>query len=277
VLVLPAGLDAVGAGNPERRVALMGLTVGTILAIGLMLIALGFREGPVRATPRFGWSHLRLVAGDSELWRIVASDFCVALGQGMRGAVFLFFVTRYMGLGSPALMLMLQYAFGIFAAPLWVRIGYRLGLMRTLITAELAQVCVNLLLLTLVPGQAWLLAVLVATQGLLQGSGNLMLRTMVFGVADRHRARDGVEVAGLLSSVFNITTNAAYAVAVGIALPVIGWLGFDPRASGSAGVSGLHAFFALGPAAGHLLSVAAIRLGRGPARPDAQAAVPELP
>ena len=266
VLVLPALLDAIGAGNAERRVATMGIVLAALLSAGLAIIAAGFREVPVRETPRFGRRDLRLLARDGEMWRIVASDFCVALGQGMRGAVFLFFVTRYMGLGSPALLLMLQYAFGIFAAPLWVRIGYRLGLMKTLIAAELAQVAVNLLLLALAPGQAVFLGLLVAAQGLLQGSGNLMLRTMVFGVADRHRARDGVEVAGLLSSVFNITTNAAYAVAVGVALPLIGWLGFDPRAEGSAGLTGLHAFFALGPAAGHLLSVAAIRLGRGRAR-----------
>jgi Na+/melibiose symporter-like transporter len=266
VLVMPALLDSLGQGSPERRVGTMGLVLAGLLSLALVTILTGFREGPVRPTPSFGWGHLRQLAADGDLRRIIVSDFCVALGQGMRGAVFLFFATRYMGVAAPALLLLLQYGFGIFASPLWVRIGYRLGIVRTLIAAELAQVAVNLLLLALVPGQTGLFALLVAAQGLLQGSGNLMLRTMIFGVADRHRARDGVEVAGLLSSVFNITSNAAYAVAVGIALPLIGWLGFDPRAQGDAGLSGLHAFFALGPAAGHLLSVMVIRIGRRPER-----------
>jgi Na+/melibiose symporter-like transporter len=192
------------------------------------------------------------------LWRIIASDFCVALGQGFRGAVLIFFVTRYMGMASPALLLILQYAFGIFASPLWARISYRLGRVRTLIVAEAAQVAINLSLLLLTPDRAWLFILLVVAQGLTQGSGNLMLRAMIYDVADRRREASGVERAGLFSSVFNVTTNAAFAIAVGIALPVIGMLGFDPRSSGDAGVSGLHLFFAIGPAIGHLLSIAAI-------------------
>lgn len=264
VLLAPAVLDFVSPGGPERRVYAMGALLGTVLAAGLVAIAVLFRERP--ATPTLGpqWRHLGALARDGELVRIIASDFCVAVGQGLRGALFLFFATRYIGVASPALLLMLQYAFGILAGPIWARISYRLGLRRTLIVAELAQVTVNVLALALAPGQQMLFAVLVVGQGLLQGSGNLMLRSMIYGVADRHRDRGAGEVAGLLSSVFNVTTNAGFAMAVGIGLPVLAWLGFDPRASGTAGVDGLHVFFALGPALGHLLSVAIIRWGRRP-------------
>ena len=262
VLLLPAILDAQGTGNPERRVSTMGVVLALVLTAGLSLIAAFYREGQSRLSPPPQWQDIRRLAREPDLWRIVASDFCVALGQGLRGAVFLFFVTRYMGLASPALFLMFQYAFGILASPLWARISYRLGLMRTLIIAELAQVAVNLSLLLLAPGQWQLFAVLVAAQGLLQGSGNLMLRAMIYGLADRHRGEGGSALAGLLSSVFNVTTNTAFAVAVGIALPAIALLGFDPKASGGTGLGGLHAFFALGPALGHLLSIAAITAGR---------------
>jgi len=258
VLLIPALLDSVGSGDPERRVGTMGTVLALILAAGLATLAIFFRETPSAPSPSPGWRALRQLAGDGDLWRIVVSDFCVALGQGMRGAVFLFFVTRFMGLASPALMLTLQYAFGVLASPLWAQVSYRLGLVRTLIVAEAAQVAINLLILGLSPGQTGAFTTLVIAQGLVQGSGNLMLRAMIYGIADRHRGESGVELAGLLSSVFNVTTNAAYAVAVGIALPAIGLLGFDPRASDGGGVSGLHLFVALGPACGHLLSIVAI-------------------
>lgn len=262
ILILPALLDWMGRGDPEVRVGSMGGFVAVALVTGLLLIAVLFREAPI-ATPPMStgdWRKgLRAIARDALLWRIVASDFFVALGQGFRGAVFLFFVTRYMGMASPALLLILQYAFGILAAPIWVRISYRLGRVRTLIAAEFVQVAINLSVLLLTPDRAWLFLVLIVAQGLTQGSGNLMLRAMIYDVADRHRATSGVERAGLLSSVFNVTTNAAFALAVGIALSVVGWLGFDPAASDGAGVRGLHLFFALGPAAGHLLSIVAIR------------------
>jgi Na+/melibiose symporter-like transporter len=172
-----------------------------------------------------------------------------------------------MGMASPALLLMLQYAFGIIAAPLWARISYRFGRLRTLVMAEAVQVAINMMVLFLTPDRMWLFVLLIVGQGLTQGSGNLMLRSMIYDVADRHRESSGIERAGLFSSVFNVTTNAAYAVAVGIALPVIGLLGFDPRSSGSEGLAGMHLFFAIGPAVGHALSIVVIcwrgREGRG--------------
>lgn len=265
VLVLPALLDALGRGNPEVRVGSMGALVAGVLAIGMALIATLFREPPIAARAPAGahWRQgMKAVLTDGALWRIIGSDFFVALGQGFRTAVFLFFVTRYMGMASPALLLMLQYAFGMFAAPLWARISYRLGRLRTLIFAEAVQVAINLMVLLLTPDRMWLFILLIVAQGLTQGSGNLMLRSMIYDVADRHRENGGVERAGLFSSVFNVTTNAAYAVAVGIALSVVGVMGFDPRSSGVEGVSGVHLFFAIGPAVGHLLSILVISWGR---------------
>lgn len=266
VLVLPAILDALGRGNPEARVGSMGALVAVVLAAGMLLIALLFREpppGPPVSAPANWRKGIRTVLTDHALWRIVASDFFVALGQGFRTAVFLFFVTRYMGMASPALLLMLQYAFGMFAAPLWARISYRFGRLRTLIMAEGVQVAINLMVLSLTPDRMWLFILLIVGQGLTQGSGNLMLRSMIYDVADRHRESSGIERAGLFSSVFNVTTNAAYAVAVGIALSVVGFLGFDPRSSGTEGVGGVHLFFAIGPALGHLLSIFVISWRRG--------------
>ena len=258
VLVLPAILDALGRGNPEARVGSMGALVAVVLAAGMLRIAFLFREappGPPVSAPANWRKGIRTVLTDHALWRIVASDFFVALGQGFRTAVFLFFVTRYMGMASPALLLMLQYAFGMFAAPLWARISYRFGRLRTLIMAEGVQVAINLMVLLLTPDRMWLFILLIVGQGLTQGSGNLMLRSMIYDVADRHRESSGIERAGLFSSVFNVTTNAAYAVAVGIAFSVVGFLGFDPRSSGTEGVGGVHLFFAIGPALGHLLSI----------------------
>ena len=91
--------------------------------------------------------------------------------------------------------------------------------------------------------------------GLAQQSGNLMLRSMVSDIADKHRLETGQETSGLLYSVFSMTTKAATAVAVGIALPLVGWLGLK---LGSPNTDEflfyLKLVFALGPALAHLLS-----------------------
>jgi Na+/melibiose symporter-like transporter len=262
VLLLPALLDLTHSGTGRLRVQLMGAFVAVTLVIGLLLVALRFREQPTAALAR-GLTHWRTgarnVLTDRLLWRIVASDFCVTLGQGARGAVFVFFVTQYVRLPNPSLFLILQYAIGILASPLWAQISYRLGRARTLVTAELTQVGINLLLLWVTPQRVPLLIALIVAQGLAQGSGNLMLRAMIYDVADRHREMSGTERAGLFSSIFNITTNAAMALSVGAAFLLLGQYGFHPGgANDPSALRALAVFFALAPALGHLLSAALI-------------------
>jgi Na+/melibiose symporter-like transporter len=83
-----------------------------------------------------------------------------------------------------------------------------------------------------------------------------MLRSMVADVADDNRLRTGEDRTALFFSAFSISSKAGMAVAVGIALPLVGWLGFNPQAATNTpeALSGLLYVFALGPAAAHLLS-----------------------
>ncbi len=258
VLLLPAALDLLGLGGPRQRVQSMGLILVLATVAGLALIAGFFRESPraTLAAARTSWGQrMRLLGSDPLLWRIIASDFCVGLGQGSRGAVFVFFVTQDMHLGAASLLLLLQYAFGIFASPLWALVSYRLGRVGTLVTAELAQVAINLCLLLVTPQRLWLLIGLIVAQGLTQGAGNLMLRALIYDVADRHRERAGVERAGLFSSIFNVTTNAAMALSVGAAFFILARFGFHPAGPNDPGaLRGLVAFLAIAPALGHLAS-----------------------
>jgi len=152
-------------------------------------------------------------------------------------------------------LFLLQFVFGVAAAPLWTAIGRRLGKHRTAVAGELVQVAINLGLLLVAPGEVPLLVALTVAQGLAQGSGNLMLRSMVADVADAHRLRTGEDRAALFFSVFSISMKAAAAVAVGLALPLTAWLGFNPSATNSPeALHGLQLVFALGPAVAHLIS-----------------------
>jgi glycoside/pentoside/hexuronide:cation symporter, GPH family len=275
ILLLPGLIDLLGLGSPGIRIQAMGLLLLVALASGLTLIGLFFRESPLpaRQTARSWRTQMKFLSSDPLLWRIIASDFCVALGQGARGAVFVFFVTQYMHLASASILLLVQYAFGILAAPLWARVSYRLGRVRTLITAELLQVGINLLLLLVMPGRVGLLIALVIAQGLTQGAGNLMLRALIYDVADRHREAAGVERAGLFSSIFNVTTNAAMALSVAVAFLILARFGFHPGAANdSHALLGLAGFFAIAPALGHLAS--ALLIFGLPVRDDVPSATP---
>jgi Na+/melibiose symporter-like transporter len=190
---------------------------------------------------------------------VLASDFAVTLGQTIRSSLIVFFVTFYMGRPEWAAGLFLfQFVFGILAGPIWLRIGVALGKHRAAILGESVQVAINLALLLVTPETFGLLLALTLAQGLAQGSGNLMLRAIVADVADKHRLETGEERSGLYFSVFALASKSAGAAAIGIALPLVGWLGFDPKAAvnSPAALTGLLYVFALGPALAHAVSAA---------------------
>lgn len=99
-----------------------------------------------------------------------------------------------------------------------------------------------------------------------------MLRAIVADIADRQRLKTGRNVTGLYFSVFSLASKAATAAAIGIAFPLIAWLGFDPKvANGPEALAGLAAVFTLGPAIAHALS--ALLIFRFPLGEEAHAEV----
>jgi Na+/melibiose symporter-like transporter len=160
----------------------------------------------------------RLILSNRLLMRILASDFTMTVAQLTRGALFVLFVDIYMGLPTwSSGLFLVQFVFGI---------------------------------------ERSIILVLTIAQGLAQGSGNLMLRSMVADVADQHRLHTGEDRTALFFSVFSISMKTGMAVAVGIALPLVSWLGFDPHVphNSPSALHGLLLTFALGPAILHALA-----------------------
>lgn len=264
VLILPTIVDQIRPGDAALKLAAMGSVILLTLAAGLFLTLRAFPEAPPVVTEsRSGLlgPGLLLALREPLLLRVLASDFAVTFGQLVRSALFVFFVTSYMGLPQWASgLFLLQFVFGVAAGPIWMRIGLHLGKHRAAVVGEVVQVAINLGLLLVTPQDFALLLFLTVAQGLAQGSGNLMLRSMVADIADKHRLDTGEDRTALFFSVFSLATKAAMAAAVGIALPLVGWLGFDPRgANDAAALNGLLLVFALGPAIGHAISALLIQ------------------
>ena len=263
-LVLPSILAKRLAGQPRLELAAMGAMVFVLLALA---IPLGLRALPEPPLPEGTLEPLRLretfalLAKERLLLRVLASNGAVRLGQGIRTALFVFFVTFYMGrpAWAPALFL-LQYLVGISAGPIWLAVARKLGKAHAAVVGELVQMVINLSLVLLTPDAVPLLIVLTVAQGLAQGSGNLMLRSIVADVADNHRLWTGHDRIGLFFSVFALSDKGAIALAVGIALPLVSWLGFNPsHANSHDALEHLKLVFALGPALSHLLSALIVR------------------
>ena len=264
-LLLPTIGAQIRPDDGKLQLALMGLLVIASLPVALFFTLRAFPDDATASgttTPQFVREpfsvsrSLSAVFGNPLLLRVLASDFAVTLGQSIRGALFVFFVSFYMGRPDWAAALFLfQFVFAIVAGPIWLRIGSRFGKHRTAVLGEAAQTLINLSLLLLTPERFELLLALTLAQGLAQGSGNLMLRAIIADVADKQRLESGQESTGLYYSVFALAGKLAAAVAIGVALPLIAWFGFDPQGSNSPqALNGLLYVFALGPALAHTLS-----------------------
>ncbi|HEY0958747.1 MAG TPA: MFS transporter [Novosphingobium sp.] len=266
VLVLPAIIDQVRPGDDRLRLAAMGAVILLTLFPAVWFTLRAFPEkshSDAERQRRPGLIEtLRILAQEKLLRRVVLSDLAVTFGQGVRGALLIFVVTIYMGLPQWGSALMLsQFVFGIAAGPIWMQVAKRLGKHRTAIAGELVQVAINLGLLLLTPGNLTLLIGLTIAQGLAQGSGNLMLRSMVADIADHHRLETGHDRTALFFSTFSVSMKAGMALAVGVALPLVGAFGFDPSASRNTpeALNALVIVFGLGPAVAHLVSAALLR------------------
>ncbi|MDT0509016.1 MFS transporter [Novosphingobium sp. MMS21-SN21R] len=270
-LVAALGLAAIAQklqpGDGRLQLTLFGLLVlaSAVPALWLTLTTREEKASPLTpalspVTSLSPSAALRAVFGNALLLRVLASDAAVRAGQGIRTTLLLFYVTFYLGRPEWAAGLFLfQYAFGMLAAPIWQRIGVRLGKRNAAILAEVLQALINLALVLTTPDLFWLVLLLAFAQGLTQGSGNIMLRSMVADVADKHRVDTGEERAGLYYSVFGLADKIGGALAAGIALPLIAWFGFDPKATNTPqALDGLLLVFALGPALAHAISAAVI-------------------
>jgi len=128
------------------------------------------------------------------------------------------------------------------------------------VLAELVQAAINAGLLLTTPDRFGLVLFLAFAQGLAQGSGNIMLRSMVADIADKHRAETGEDRVGLYYSVFSVSEKLGGALAVGLALPLVAALGFDPKSTANTpqALNGLLLVFALGPSIAHAVSAALV-------------------
>ena len=265
VLALPVVVDQFDAKAYRLKLAVMGGIVLVMLAAAVPSALLSFadRHSSARGSePRMPLGRtLRLIAGETLLLRIMLADMAIQTAASIRGALIIFFVSEYMGAPRWAgALFLVQFVFGMAAGPIWLAVAKRIGKHRAATVAELYQAIINCSLLLVAPGSFPLLLGLTVGQGLAQSAGGQMLRAMVADVADKYRLENGQNRTALFYSALRFSEKAGMAVAIGIALPLVGWLGFNAKGANSPeALRNLALVFALGPALGHLIAAAIIR------------------
>jgi len=283
-------LGIVGAGGVSAVTAGLGWTATeSTAAIAWLAIGLGGvtvpwllwvvpdrweeegRRRPEVRQPTF--AALKALISNRPFIRLLSAWFLNGLANGIPAA--LFFLYLEFGLGAEAdqrpLFVLLYFLAAIAAIPLWLKLSHVFGKHRIWCWAMILA-CVAFVSVPVIPaGSLAAFAVVCVITGMSLGADLALPPAIQADVVDYGALRSGRAQAGLQFALWGMSTKLALAAAVGLALPGVEALGFDPVSPTQAGINGLVVIYALIPVVIKVFAIAVI--WRFPLTPEKHAII----
>ncbi|HYD37067.1 MAG TPA: MFS transporter [Allosphingosinicella sp.] len=230
-MILVLMLAALVGGGPAGIHA-MGWFVVILAPLTALLMAAAVPEAKCPAErPKAGVAELRALARNGLFVRVIILDILTSIAPGITGAMFLFYFEHRLGFdgGQASLLLLIYFAAGFAAAPLWIGLARRIGKHRALTMAGLAFAGFHFSLSLLPPAGFLVAAPAMAIAGLPYIAGPSLLRAMMNDASDVDRLETGLDRNALIQALLTTTQKISYALPVAIIYPALGLIGFDPR------------------------------------------------
>ena len=258
--------DAVGAFSGDFREkkivdratltgpVLMGLayTIILVLPVCVFIVLAIVKEPPATKNETVPMKEgIRLLWKNGPMRRVLIIVLMVVFGEAFRNAVSLFFIRDIIGVPTIGAAYFFYFVAGLGAIPFWLwlgrTIGKHLAFGGTLILVALVSAA-NLLLSY---GDYLPFFLLFIVKGFCFGGLQFLPVAMLADVVDVDTARSGGRRAGSYFAILGLTDKLAVALGTGIALNLVGLLGFDPSgdlsASTEIGVLSLRLVYCCGP------------------------------
>ncbi|HZC16637.1 MAG TPA: MFS transporter [Caulobacteraceae bacterium] len=237
-----------------KAVPLMGWFVFFSAPFGVLMALARTPEHIVTdaRSERFGARDYWEMVTRPDMRRIIIADFCLALGPGWMGAIYLFYFhdARGFTIAGASLLLGIYVFAGVFGAGILSRLAMRFGKHRTLMVSA-AGYSLGLITLTFMPrGSMALVAPFMFIMGFLATSFALLDRAMVADVGDAVRLEQGKNRAGLLYAMITTTQKVAGALSITFSFAVLGAIGYqakDGAHNTGAAIHGLELVYLIGP------------------------------
>ncbi len=181
-------------------------------------------------------SALRLLSGNKPYLRLVIAVFFLWLGGSVMNASLIFTFEHILQMPRAAFLkfVLIQYVIGIVCLPLWVRFGNRFGRHRALIWGGFGYLAVQPLYLLVTPGDFSQLLLVALIHGPVISVIWVMPPALVADTIEYGMMKGGSDDAAIYMAIYNFMVKVAFAGGVGIALPLLGYLGFQPAAENDA-------------------------------------------
>jgi glycoside/pentoside/hexuronide:cation symporter, GPH family len=250
-------------GGNDARLPLTSIVLfaGILLPICIPLALRRVPEMPVLHFRENSWrSGLRIVWRNHPFRLLLAAFLLNGIANSLPATLFLLFVTHVLDAASYQSMLLFSYfAAGVLSVPIWLKLAHRFGKHRvwsvSMLWACLIFVWVPFLSLGDVP--AFLAISILSGIGL--GADMVLPASMQADVVDADTLESGSQRTGLYFSMWSVATKLSLAGAVGIAFPLLGYIGFDAQAdsNGEEALIGLSLLYSIVPV---VLKLTAARL-----------------
>jgi GPH family glycoside/pentoside/hexuronide:cation symporter len=238
----------VAAASPALLTWALGLTSGeadqrtlfstyAALAAPTMLLAAWLcvwkvKERPPGPTPaeRFElWASVRQACKNRPFVALLAAYAAMALGSNIPAVLLPYYTTYVLGHDLSSALLGGYFLVGTLALPFWVKMARKIGKKAAWLWAMVANVLPFAPTLFLGAGDATLFSALVLAAGF-GGVAVLALPTSLQADAiDYDELRTGQRREGLFVGLWSIVEKSAYALGVGLALPILDAVGYVPN------------------------------------------------
>lgn len=250
-VVLAAALPGLLAPQPAQGIALLAWILPPLLLVAAATTFWHLGMGaasPVQARPlRPLWSSLRATLADAAFRRLLAVFVANGIAAALPATLFLFFVADVLQAEQASgALLALYFIAGAASLPLWVRLAARRGRVFAWLASMLLAMVAFAGASLLGPGDLAVFTLICLASGLTLGADLALPAAMAADLGERQGQ------SGACFGVWNFVTKLNLALAAGLALPLLGGLGYVP--GGAAGLPALSFAYAILPLAFKMLA-----------------------
>jgi len=235
-VIIPGSMEEMGA---PRAQALMVLAAGMVLTLPLAVGLLSWRV-PEPARPSqsvIAWRQgLSLLVANRPFRRLLSAYLINGLANALPATLFILFATEVLGAGDRiGLLLIVYFLSAVVALPFWLMAARRFGKHRIWAVSMGWAALVFAFVPFLGEGDYhWFLLITVLT-GFSLGVDQAIPASIQADVVDEDTAEGGGGRAGLYFGLWNMATKLAWALAVGLAFPILDLVGLESGTDNSDG------------------------------------------
>ena len=240
-VLLAAALPAALALELNVGIARLAWVLPALLLPAAVLILLCVPAGQGR-TPAHQpmWPSLRRVWGDRAFRRLLTVFLASGIAAALPATLFLFFVADVLQReAASGALLGLYFLAGAASLPGWVWLAARVGRVRAWLAAMLLSIVAFAGAGLLGAGDVAAFALICLASGLALGADLALPAAIAADLGERQGQ------SGAVFGVWNFVAKLNLALAAGLALPLLAWLGYAP--AGTDGLPALRAAYALLP------------------------------